>query len=69
MPWQKIQLVHDLAASTGVSEEDVAAVLDELGLGETLTELSQRFGEDAMSTVARTDLRISIRLGRLLVAA
>jgi hypothetical protein len=65
---QKDQLIRDLAESTGVAEEDVAAVLDELGLSETLAELSRQFGEDALCAVGRTDLRVSIRMGRLLVA-
>lgn len=64
---QKAQLIRDLAISTGVAEEDVAAILDELGLSETLTELGRQFGEDTLELVARTDLRLAIRMGRLLV--
>ena len=65
---QKQQIIRDLAVSTGVAEGDVAAILDELGLSDTLMELGRKFGDDALETVARTDLRLAIRLGRLLVA-
>lgn len=64
---QKANLIRDLAVSTGVAEEDVAAILDELGLSETLTELGRQFGQDTLELVARTDLRLAIRMGRLLV--
>jgi len=67
MVTRKDALIRDLAASTGVAEEDVMAILDELGLSETLAELVRQFGQDTLETVARTDLRLMIRLGRLLV--
>ena len=57
-------VVADLAKASGVATADVAAVLEQLGLAEII----KRAGVKGTS-LKTGDLRLSVRAGKLLVAA
>jgi hypothetical protein len=57
-------LVSSLAKSTGVTETDVAKVLEELGLSRTLAEaVKLNNGQEPL----KTDTRIAFKIGRTTV--
>jgi hypothetical protein len=61
-------IVADLAERTGVAEDEVRRVLDEVGLTRTLDELEQSVQPDALQSVSADGLRLSVRVGHSLVA-
>lgn len=63
----KLKFAEDLATSAGISEEHVVKILDTLGLSEVLDEVRTRLGID-VAQLNKDDLRVSAKIGRLIVA-
>ncbi|HEX3240436.1 MAG TPA: hypothetical protein VHR18_09900 [Solirubrobacterales bacterium] len=61
-------LVSDLASSSGVKEEDVSRVLDQLGLSDGLERIDRLITAPAVESIAIDDIRVSVRAGGVTVA-
>jgi hypothetical protein len=62
------QIVSHLSKTTGATEADIAKVLEQLGLSDTLKEAEAQLGVTALHHVNPQDVRLSLKIGRLMVA-
>jgi len=62
------EVIGYLAKSTGVNEESVRKVLEELGLSKAINVLSEVAGSDAGRHIHPDNLKIAIRVGKSAVA-
>ncbi len=60
---QKPNLAAELAKATGVSEKDVAKVLDKLGLSAAVKNVAS-LGTDASAKVSLKNAKLAFRVGR-----
>jgi hypothetical protein len=58
--------ISELSKSTGVPQDDVRKVLEQLGLGRTIAEAGNAIS--GKHDVKSGDLRLSVRVGRIFVA-
>lgn len=62
------ELVSELAASSGVEEEDVSRVLDQLGLSENLGQIGDSLSQEAIDEISIDDIRVSVSAGGMTIA-
>lgn len=62
------RLSDQLAKPTGLESSQVLRVLDELGLSDALDQLKVSVAEESLSSIGPDDVRLSIKVGRALIA-